>query len=72
MASNQPLTVVAHPEGEQRWAEGLDGGEVLHPEELFFRSADEALGAAVARGFPHERWAAREPKEVGLERITHA
>ena len=37
MAPEQPLAVVAVPEGEQRQAEVFHGGEVLHLEELFFQ-----------------------------------
>src|SRR5215813_14113564 len=73
MPPDQPLAVVALPEGEQGLAEGLDRGEVLHPEELFFQGPDEALGTAVALRFPHEGRAARDPQEaqLGLEVIAH-
>jgi hypothetical protein len=39
MARDEPLAVVALPEGEQGLAEFLHRGEVLHPEELFFNVA---------------------------------
>src|SRR5262249_43645150 len=73
MAREEPLAVVALPEGEQRLAEFLDRGEVLHPEELFFQGADEALGAAVALRFSHEGGTAGDAQEpqFGLEELAH-
>src|SRR5919199_4480304 len=73
MAPDQPLAVVAVPEGKQGLAEVLDRGEVLDPKELFFQGPDEALGAAVALWFPHEGRAAGETQEpqFRLEVIAH-
>ena len=69
MAPDQPLAVVAVPEGEQGLAELFQCGEVLHPEELFFERADEAFGTAVALRLPHEGRAAGDAQEAqfGLE-----
>jgi len=38
LPSDEPFAVVALPEREQSLAEMLDRGEVLDPEEQFFRS----------------------------------
>jgi hypothetical protein len=48
MAPNQPLAVVALPEGEDGLAQGPCGGEVLYPQEVAVRGADEGLGAALS------------------------
>src|SRR5579884_2399645 len=73
MTSDEPLAVVALPEGEQGLAQLLDRAEVLHPEELFFKGTDEALSAAVPLWFPHEGRAAGNPQEaqLGLEVVAH-
>src|SRR5918911_1859101 len=73
MPADEPLAVVALPEGEQGLAQVLDGGEVLHPEELFFQGTDEALGAAVALRLPHEGRAAGDAEEaqLRLDQIAH-
>src|SRR5215216_2080425 len=72
MPPDQPLTVVAIPEGEQGLAEVFYGSEVLDPEELFFKGADKALGAAVALRFPDEGRTASDAQEaqLGLEVIA--
>src|SRR5256885_10847902 len=41
-------------EDQQGLTEVLDGVEGAHPEQVLFQGPDEALGAAVALGRPHE------------------
>ncbi len=50
MPRQEPLAVVALLEGEQGLTQLLDRGEVLHPEELFFQGAEEALAQPLPSG----------------------
>src|SRR5215210_7292223 len=73
VALDEPLTIVAILESEERLTQGFDGLELLDPEELLFEGADEALGAPVALRLADEGRAARDPQEaqLGLEVVAH-
>jgi hypothetical protein len=45
---DDPVVIVGPLKVQEGLAQVLDGGEVLHPEEVFLEDADKALGAAVA------------------------
>jgi|SRR5688572_18440240 len=72
VAFDQPLTVVEPGPGDERGPQLLHGRESLHPQQLLFERADHPLGAAVAFGRTHERWArfGAEEREFVLERIA--
>ena len=66
VALNHPLPVVAPPEVQQRQAQLLDRLEGPHPEQVLLEGADEALGAAVALGLPHEAGRALDAQKGDL------
>src|SRR4051795_13150032 len=70
---DEPGRVVALPKDEQRLTEFLDGVEGAHPEQVLFQGPDEALGAAVPLGSPHEGRRALDAQEGKflLESIGH-
>src|SRR3954453_16967039 len=70
---DEPGRVVDLPKDEQRLTELLDGVEGAHPEQVLLERADEALGAAVALGSPHEGRRALDAQEgkLLLEGVGH-
>src|SRR3954468_12864977 len=70
---DEPGCVVALPKDQQRLTELLDGVERLHPEQVLLERADEALGAAVPLGSPHEgrRALDAEKGKFPLEGVGH-
>lgn len=62
MSFDQPLLVVATRELEHGLAQILDVFVAARPQALLFESADEALGAAVARRLTGERGAVLDPQ----------
>src|SRR3954470_8681171 len=73
MPFDEPSCVVDLSEGEQRLTELLDGVEGAHPEQVLLERADEALGAAVPLGSPHEgrRTLDAEEGKFLLESLGH-
>src|SRR3954449_9403841 len=73
MPFDEPGRVVDLPKDEQRLTELLDGVEGAHPEQVLLERADEALGAAVALGSPHEgrRTLDAEEGKLLLEGVGH-
>ena len=51
---DEPGFVVVTGELDERGSQFFDGIEVPHPQQVLLQSSDEALGDAVALGFPHE------------------
>src|SRR3954454_18368204 len=73
MPFDQPGRVIDLPKDEQRLTELLDGVEGAHPEQVLLERADEALGAAIAFGGPHEGGRALDAQEgkLLLEGVGH-
>src|SRR4051812_18578505 len=73
MPFDEPGGVVAFPKDEQRLTELLDGVEGAHPEQVLLQGPDEALGAAVPLGSPHEGRRTRDAQEgkLLLEGVGH-
>jgi hypothetical protein len=70
---DEPGCVVDLPKDEQRLTELLDGVERVHPEQVLLQGPDEALGAAVPLGSPHEgrRALDAEKGKFPLEGVGH-
>src|SRR3954467_4803 len=70
---DEPGCVVALPKVEQRLPKLLDGVEGPHPEQVLLERADEALGAAIPLGGPHEGRRACDAQEgkLLLEGVGH-
>jgi hypothetical protein len=70
---NEPGGVVGLAEGQERVAQGFQGVEALHPEQVLLQRADEALSTAVALGRSHEGGRALSPQEgqLSLEIMGH-
>src|SRR4030095_12960715 len=73
MPFDQPGRVIDLPKDEQRLTELLDGVKGPHPEQVLLQGSDEALGAAVPLGSPHEgrRTLDAEEGKLLLEGIGH-
>src|SRR3954454_21322428 len=63
---DDPGPVVGLLEGLERQAKLLDGREVADPQQVLLQGPDEAFGAAIALGFPHESRRACEAEEADL------
>src|SRR3954462_13441643 len=70
---DEPGCVIALPKDQQGLTELLDGVEGAHPEQVLLQGPDEALGAAVPLGSPHEGRRALDAQEGKflLESIGH-
>jgi hypothetical protein len=70
----EPLTIVASLDLERGAARLLDRVEGPHPQQVLPERPDEALGDAIARGFPYDGRARRDPQERQgvLETAAHA
>src|SRR3954471_10406049 len=70
---DEPGCVVALPKDQQRLTELLDGVEGTHPEQVLLQGPDEALGAAIPLGGPHEGRRACDAQEgkLLLEGVGH-
>src|SRR4051812_23874053 len=73
MPFDEPGRVVDLPKDEQRLTELLDGVKGAHPEQVLLQGPDEALGAAVPLGSPHEGRRALDAQEgkLLLEGVGH-
>src|SRR3954452_4961325 len=73
MPFDEPDRVVDLPKADQRLTELLDGVEGAHPEQVLLQGPDEALGAAVPLGSPHEGGRALDDEEGEflLEGVGH-
>src|SRR3954452_7392059 len=73
MPFDEPDRVVDLPKNEQRLTELLDGVEGAHPEQVLLQGPDEALGAAIPLGSPHEGGRACDAQEgkLLLESVGH-
>src|SRR4051794_19112020 len=73
MPFDEPGCVVDLAKDQQGLTEVLDGIEGPHPEQVLLQGPDEALGAAVPLGSPHEGGRARDAEEGKflLESIGH-
>src|SRR3954469_23897672 len=73
MPFDEPGRVVALPKDEQRLTELLDGVEGAHPEQVLLQGSNEALGAAIPLGSPHEGRRACDAQEAEflLEGVGH-
>src|SRR3954453_10302997 len=70
---DNPALVVGLPEGEECQAQLLDGVEAADPQQVLLQDPNEALGAAVPFGLPHEGRRALDAEEadLGLEVVAH-
>src|SRR4029453_7732262 len=70
---DEPACIVDLPKGQQRLTELLDGVEGSHPQEVLLQGPNEALGAAISLGGPHEGGRALDVQEgkLLLEGVGH-
>src|SRR3982750_5007040 len=73
MPFDEPGRVVDLPKGQERLSKLFDAVEGAHPEQVLLERADEALGAAVPLGGPHEGRRTRDAQEgkLLLEGVGH-
>src|SRR3982750_5055511 len=73
MPFDEPGRVVDLPKGQERLSKLFDAVEGAHPEQVLFERADEALGAAIPLGGPHEGGRACDAQEgeLLLEGVGH-
>src|SRR3954469_20952128 len=73
MPFDEPGRVVDLPKGQERLSKLFDAVEGAHPEQVLLERADEALGAAVPLGGPHEGRRTRDAQEgkLLLEGVRH-
>src|SRR3954449_13594512 len=73
MPFDEPGRVIELPKDEQRLTKLFDAVKGPHPEQVLLERADEALGAAVPLGSPHEGGRACDAQEAEflLESVGH-